>query len=205
MASSAHVVVVDDFVDLLDRLRLVLVRAGYEVSTYAKPSEFLLAPRPTPPCCLLLDLEMPEVSGLAIQQELLRGGDAVPTVFMTGHRDVPATIQAMKNGATDFLLKPFSNGDLLDAVARAVNRSVEQEAARQAVARARERLAALSPREREVCLLVAQGLTSREIAERLGTAESTISVHRVRIMAKLKADSVPDLVRLVDLAGSGPP
>jgi FixJ family two-component response regulator len=201
LSSQGHVAVVDDFEELLVRLEKVLAHAGYNVATYASPTAFLKAPRPQPPCCVLLDVEMPELSGIEVQRTLLAGGQAVPMVFMSGHRDLPAAIQAMKGGALDFLLKPFDDTTLLAAVARAIAHSASLSAAREVVELARRRLDSLTPREHEVCLLVAEGLTSKEIGEKLGVAESTISVHRSRIMAKLEAASIADVVRLVDLAG----
>ena len=123
-----------------------------------------------------------------------------PVVFMTGLRDVPTTIQALKSGAVDFLLKPFADDVLLAAISRAVEQSRVHAAVRESVKEARDRLAALTPREDEVCRLVVDGMTSREIAPRLGIAESTVSIHRAHIMAKLHASSVAEVVRLVDLA-----
>jgi FixJ family two-component response regulator len=201
--AEGRVVVVDDYEQILVRLRRLLGEAGYAVSTHASASEFLAAPLPAPPCCVLLDVDMPGMSGLEAQRSLLRTSKAVPVVFMTGLRDVSTTIEALKNGASDFLLKPFSNEVLLAAVEKAVRRGVELQAALDAVERARARLAVLTPREREVCQLVAEGLTSREIAVKLGMAESTVSLHRAHLMAKLQAGSVAEVVRLVDLAGQG--
>lgn len=203
MGENGRVVVVDDFEELLVRLGKVLTLAGYDVATFASPTAFLQSPRPAPPCCLLLDVDMPELTGLEVQRALLGSGPAMPMIFMTGHRDLPTAIQAMKGGAVDFLLKPFTDAEMLGAVARAIAQSAAQTAARELVVRARQRLASLTPREREVCLLVAEGMTSREIGERLGVAESTISVHRARIMSKLDATSIADVVRLVDLSREG--
>lgn len=200
MNENGRVVIVDDFEELLARLEKVLTLSGYEVATYASPTAFLKAPRPAAPCCLVLDVDMPELTGLEVQRALVINGQAMPMVFMTGHRDLPTAIQAMKGGAVDFLLKPFGDEDLLGAVARAIAQSAAQTAAREVVHQAKQRLDSLTPREHEVCLLVAEGLTSKEIGERLGVAESTISVHRSRIMAKLDASSIADVVRLVDLA-----
>jgi FixJ family two-component response regulator len=198
-----RVVVVDDYEQILARLYRLLSEAGYEVRTYASATDFLAAPLPEPPCCVVLDVDMPGMSGLEAQRTLLSASRAVPVVFMTGLRDVPTTIEALKNGASDFLLKPFSNEVLLAAIEKAIQRGVAQQAARDVVEGARVRLAALTPREREVCQLVAEGLTSREIAARLGMAESTVSLHRAHVMAKLQAGSVAEVVRLVDLAGPG--
>ncbi len=201
--AGGRVVVVDDYEQILARLYRLLTDAGYEVRTYASATDFLAAPLPEPPCCVLLDVDMPGKSGLETQRNLLSASKAVPVVFMTGLRDVPTTIEALKNGASDFLLKPFTNEVLLAAVEKAVQRGVAAQAARDAVERARVRLAGLTPREREVCQLVAEGLTSREIAVKLGMAESTVSLHRAHLMAKLQAGSVAEVVRLVDQAGPG--
>jgi FixJ family two-component response regulator len=184
---------------MLTGVRRVLDRAGYQVSAFGSGREFVRSPHPEPPSCVLLDVDMPEVSGLDVQRQLLDRGEDTPIVFMTGLRDVPAVIQALKGGAVDFLLKPFTDAALLEAVERAVQRSVALDRKRREAAAAQERLAALTVREREVCLLVGDGFTSGEIAGRLGTAESTISLHRAHIMSKLHAASVADVVRLIDL------
>ena len=147
-------------------------------------------------------MNMPQISGLEGEQRLLKMSNSHPVIFMTGLRDVPITIQALKNGAVDFLLKPFTSEVLCSAVARAIERSIANESARRSVDEARARLDELTPRERQVCRLVADGMTSKEIATELGMAESTVSLHRAHILTKLDAKSVAEIVRLVDLAKS---
>ncbi|HET6439217.1 MAG TPA: response regulator [Anaeromyxobacter sp.] len=203
--TRSTVVVVDDNENLLVRIRSVLRGAGYEVWAYASGAEFLRAVRPGPPCCFLLDVDMPGLSGLDIQKQLLNAPEAPSVVFMTGLRDVGHSIQAFRRGAVDFLLKPFANEVLLEAVARALRCSWEQHIRDEQVKDARARLATLTPREREVCLLVAEGLTSREIGSRLGVAEGTVALHRAHLMSKLAVESLAEVVRLVDLAGSATP
>jgi FixJ family two-component response regulator len=202
---AASIYVVDDDEDVLFSLRRVLQRAGYTVHAFGSAIDFLRDARPEPPCCVLLDVHMPEMSGLDVQQRLLRSSQTAPIVFITGFQEVPVSVQALKSGAVDFLLKPFGDEALLEAVDRAVRQSVVAARKHQEMEAARQRLSALTPREREVCSLVAEGLTSREIGERLGTAESTVALHRAHMMAKLQAGSVADVVRLVDLAGSQRP
>ncbi len=199
--TAACVFVVDDNEDVLFNLRRVLQRAGYTVHAFSSAIEFLRDARPEPPCCVLLDVHMPDMSGLDVQQRLLRSSITAPIVFITGYQEVPVSVQALKSGAVDFLLKPFGDEALLEAVDRAVRQSVDSARKHRELEAARQRLAALTPREREVCTLVAEGFTSREIGERLGTAESTVALHRAHMMAKLQASSVADVVRTVDLAG----
>lgn len=195
-----RVLIVDDDPQVLESMSQLLGRQGYEVQAYASPRDFLRAPAAQPPCCVLLDVEMPEMSGLELQEVLGRTREALPIVFMTGHADVPRSVKAMKAGALDFLLKPFSSEDVLAAVARALGRSATDSARLQALRSARARLDRLTPRERQVCDLVVQGLTSKEIAESLGTAEKTIHVHRQRVMSKTDVASLADLVRLCEVA-----
>lgn len=200
MEQVAHVFVVDDYEDILVSIRRTLESAGFAVSTFGSATEFIRVAHPSAPCCILLDVDLPHMSGLELQQRLIQASEVAPIVFMSGLRDVPATIQALKSGAVDFLLKPFSDETLLKAVEQAVQRSLALDKRRRDTVTARERMAALTPREREVTLLVAEGLTSREIAARLGTAESTVALHRAHMMTKLQAESVADVVRLVGLA-----
>jgi FixJ family two-component response regulator len=192
--------VVGDDVAALTAMCRVLADAGYDVVTHASPPEFLRAPRPAPPCCVLLDADLPGVCALEVQAALARSGDGAALLLMTAAPDVRTAVEALKAGAIDYLLKPFEDGRLLSAVDRALKRSVTAAIARHATAQARELMAGLTPRERQVCTLVADGLTTKEIAQRLGTAESTISLHRARVMSKLQVKSVATLVRIVDRA-----
>jgi FixJ family two-component response regulator len=194
------VLVVDDDAVLLATVARVLTRKGHDVETYATPREFLDRARPEPSSCVLLDIEMPELSGLDLQDLLGRAASPPAVVFMTAHADVPAAVRAMKGGAVDFLQKPFDNEDLLAAVAAALCRGAERAAAGAAQAAAVERLASLTPREREVCELVAAGKKNREIAAVLGMAESTVGLHRARVMKKVGAASAVELGLLVERA-----
>lgn len=199
----ARVYVVDDDEVLLATLARVLLRAGYDVETYATPRAFLDRARPEPTSCLVLDIQMPGLSGLELQELLARDCNAPAMVFISAHADVPASVRAMKGGAVDFLQKPFEKPQLLGAVAVALRRSGERAAARATQAAALERLARLTRRERQVCERIAVGRKSREIAADLGLAETTVSLHRARVMKKLGVSSLPELVLLVQRAGWG--
>jgi FixJ family two-component response regulator len=195
---------VDDDEVLLASLARVLVRAGHHVETYPSPRAFLDRARPDPSSCVLLDVEMPGISGLELQELLARWEAAPAVVFMTAHADVPSAIRAMKRGAVDFLQKPFENRQLLEAVSAALRRSGERAAVAAARAAAIRRLARLTPRERQVCERIAAGRKSREIAGELGMAETTVGLHRARVMKKVGVSSVAELVQLVLQAGELP-
>jgi len=201
--AAGTVFVVDDDPSVLRGLERLLRAAGYPVEPYASPRVFLERAPVDRPGCVVVDLRMPELSGLDLQEELSRRGCEWPLVFLTGHGDVPSSVRAMKAGAIDFLSKPCDDTDLLAAVERALARDADARAARAEKEAIRAHFAVLTPREREVCLLVAQGLLNKQIAAELGATEKTIKVHRGRVMAKLGASSVAELVRLVDrLQGS---
>ena len=168
------------------------------MEAHASPRAFLERAPADRPGCVVVDLRMPELSGLDLQEELSRRGVSLPLVFLTGHGDVPSSVRAMKAGAIDFLSKPCDDTDLLAAVERALARDAEARAARAEKDAIQALFSALTPREREVCLLVAQGLLNKQIAAELGAAEKTIKVHRGRVMGKLGVESVAELVRLVD-------
>ncbi|MDI1476242.1 response regulator [Polyangium sp. y55x31] len=192
------VFVVDDDPSVLRGLERLLRSAGYVVEAHASPRAFLERAPADRPGCVVVDLRMPEIGGLDLQEEFARRGFPLPLIFLTGHGDVPSSVRAMKGGAIDFLSKPCDDTDLLAAVERALARDAEARAARAEKEAVRARFAALTPREREVALLVAQGLLNKQIAAELGAAEKTIKVHRGRVMEKLGAESLADLVRLVD-------
>ena len=192
------VFVVDDDPSVLRSLERLLRAAEYAVETYASPRAFLESAPVDRPGCVVVDLRMPELGGLDLQEELSRRGFPLPLIFLTGHGDVPSSVRAMKGGAIDFLSKPCDETDLLAAVERALARDAEAREARAEREAVGARFAALTPREREVCLLVARGLLNKQIAAELGTAEKTVKIHRGRVMEKLGADSVAALVRLVD-------
>jgi FixJ family two-component response regulator len=192
------VFVVDDDPSVLRGLERLFRSAGYDVEGYASPRDFLSRVGADRPGCVVVDLRMPDMGGLELQEELARKGSPLPLVFLTGHGDVPSSVRAMKAGAIDFLTKPCDDTDLLSAVERALARDVQKRAEREELGVLRMRFEALTPREQEVCALVARGLLNKQIAAELGTAEKTIKVHRGRVMEKLGVDSIVDLVRLVD-------
>ncbi|MEO5730270.1 MAG: response regulator [Byssovorax sp.] len=199
MAGTEQTVfLVDDDPSVLSALGRLLRSAGYTVEAHADPRAFLERAAAALCGCVVVDLRMPELGGLELQEELARRGCLLPLVFLTGHGDVPSTVRAMKAGAIDFLSKPCEDTDLLAAVDRALAREREGRAAREVQEARRTRFEELTPREREVCLRVAQGRLNKQIAAELGTAEKTIKVHRGRVMEKLGMESVADLVRFVD-------
>ena len=188
-------------------VRKALVRlfraAGHQVEAFASAREFLARERPVEPGCVVLDLRMPEMTGLELQDALERAGHRIPVVFISGHADIPASVTAMKAGAIDFLTKPVRNRELLQAVERALARDAAAQADRAERDAARARLGRLTPRERRVCDLVATGMLNKQIAAELGTREKTVKWHRAHVMEKLAVGSVAELVRLVDRAASG--
>ena len=195
---SPTVFIIDDDPSVLRGLTRLLKSAGYAVEVSSSARHFLAAPRTDRPGCIVVDLRMPEMGGLELQDALAASGVDLPLIFISGYPDVPATIQALKAGALDFLIKPFNERQLIEAVESALARD-QVRRDRDQRRRADEALiASLTPRERQVCQLVAQGLANKEVAYRLGTAEKTIKVHRARIMQKLGAGSVADLVRVAD-------
>jgi FixJ family two-component response regulator len=200
-AAAPQVYLVDDDPLVLRTLARVLRRAGYRVATFESPLRFLREAALTPPCCLVLDLQMPEMDGVQLQQRVAATEHPPSIVFISGGADVPTSVRVMKAGAVDFLAKPFANKDLLSAVAAALRLAEERHQAERGAREARQRLARLTPREREVCEGVARGLKSKEIAEELGAAVKTVNVHRSRVMAKLGVASVAALVKLLDQAG----
>jgi FixJ family two-component response regulator len=192
------VVVVDDDDSVRRALRWLLVSAGYSVATYSSGAE-MLEHRTDQPACLLIDVRMPDMTGLEVREHLMQMGRDLVTIFITGHDDVAISVQAMKSGAEDFLLKPFEEEAVLDAVRRAVARQRARCQERTQVADIGERYDTLTPREHEVCDRVVAGRLNKQIAAELGMCEQTVKVHRSRVMRKMHADSLADLVRTVDL------
>lgn len=195
------VFVVDDDPSMLRAVTRLLASAGRKVEAFASPRAFLERPTHDGPGCLVLDLKMPELSGLDVQETLSSWPRALPIVFISGHGRIPAAVRAMKAGAVDFLTKPFEDDALLASVETAIQRSVARRADDAEARTLAARLNALTPREREVLPLVAQGFPNKQIASRLGTSLQTIKVHRARIMAKMQAGSLADLVRMASRAG----
>jgi RNA polymerase sigma factor (sigma-70 family) len=193
--------VVDDEPSVRTAIARVLRAAGLTVSTCASAQEYLEGYDPAVPGCVVLDLAMPGFSGLDLQQALAARGDAPPIVFLSGHADVPASVQAMKRGAVEFLTKPVDERALIDAVRNALESDRIDRSARAQRAEIRRQLATLTPRESQVLSYVVAGMTNKQTAAELGTVEKTIKVHRSRIMHKLKVQSLAQLVQLAARAG----
>ena len=195
------VFIVDDDAAVLKSLARLLRSAGLAVVTFSSPSEFLVRHDPNAPGCLVLDVAMPGLNGLELQQALVAGGHEMAIVFLTGHGDIPMGVKAMKRGAVDFLTKPVNDADLLNAVLVAIEKDRLQRHARAETSDIQQRLATLTPREREVLQHLITGQLNKQIAADLGTVEKTIKVHRARVMAKMKVRSVAELVHLAERVG----
>ena len=198
------VIIVDDDSSMRTMIARLLDSVGMKSISYSAPEEFLRTSPPNDPACVVLDVQMPGLSGLDLQRELAKAEHQLPIVFMTGHGDIPMTVQAMKEGAVAFLTKPFRNQDLIDAVRQALNVDREARKQRDQLASLRKRYESLTAREREVFALVATGLLNKQIALQLGTTERTVKAHRGVMVQKMEADSVADLVRMADKLGVGP-
>jgi len=195
---QAVVYVVDDDESLCRALSRLLRLVGLEAQTFPSAEAFLDYTPPDRTACLVLDVRLPGPSGLDLQSALRRAGRDIPIVFISGYGSVPTSVRAMKGGAVDFLQKPFNEQELLDSVQHALQRSREQRADQAERANLERRLETLTPREREVLKLVVAGRLNKQIADNLGSAEKTVKVHRGRVMAKMQADSVADLVRMTE-------
>jgi FixJ family two-component response regulator len=197
----AVVYVVDDDPSMRRSLDSLLRSVGHDVRPFASAQEFMQATRPDVPSCLLLDVRLPGMSGLAFQQELANADITLPVIFLTGHGDVPMSVRAMKAGAFEFFTKPFDEQLLLDAIDAAIerDRASRRDAARLAVVQARYH--ELTERERQVMNLVVAGRVNKQIAAELGLSVVTVKVHRGQVMRKMLAKSVPDLVRMADQLG----
>jgi FixJ family two-component response regulator len=189
------VYVLDDDSRVRQSIAGLLSSRNYRVETFASAVKYLAFEKPNSPACMILDLKMPGMSGLELQ-EAIKGDDALPIIFITGHGDVPSSVRAMKAGAFDFLLKPVDNYDLLHAVDAAIARDREARSTKAETAELRTHLALITPREREVLPFIVGGLLNKQTAAELGTREITIQVHRGRIMRKMGAASLADLVRM---------
>ncbi len=201
MAVVPRVFVVDDDPSVRKSLTRLLGSAGYAVEAFASAREFLAREPYAGPCCLVLDVRMPGLTGLDLQRALEAAGRRMAIVFLTGHVDVPMSVNAMKGGAVDLLTKPVDDKDLLAAIQRAVAKDVQDRGAETRVTEIQERVKTLTPRETEVFALVATGMLNKQIAAQLGIGEKTVKVHRARVMKKMRAGSVAELVRLADRGG----
>jgi FixJ family two-component response regulator len=195
------VFVVDDDASVRGAVARLLHSAGYQTETFASAEGFLAQSRFDAPGCILLDVRMPGLNGLELQQALAAADRQLPIVFITGHGDVPMSVRAMKAGAEDFLPKPFDDEELLNAVAQALNKSQREQNERTEVAEIRKRLSSLTPREREVLCHVVAGQLNKQIAADLSIAEKTIKVHRARVMEKMGASSLAGLVAMTGRIG----
>jgi FixJ family two-component response regulator len=199
--TAATVFIVDDDASVRKALARLIRSAGMKAQAFPTAEAFLAESHVEPASCLVLDVRLPGLNGLQLQEALNRKGYPLAIIFITGHGDVPMSVRAMKAGAVDFLQKPFEDSDLLDAIRRAIARSREAFAKQAESARLQRRYDTLTPRERQVLSLVASGLLNKQVAAELGAAEKTIKIHRGRVMMKMEAASLADLVRMAGLLG----
>jgi len=199
--SSPIVYVVDDDPSVRRSLARLIRSAGFRVETFAQAQDFLEQKGWMDPNCLVLDVNLPGLGGLDLQKELSSKGYSMPIVFITGYGTIPMTVQAMKGGAVEFLEKPVDHQVLLNAIHQAIEKDRQMRRQYNELKGIRQRLTSLTPREKEVLPLVVSGMLNKQIAFKLGTTEKTIKVHRARIMEKMGADSLADLVRLAQKGG----
>lgn len=197
MNDVAAVMVVDDDAGVRNAMRSLLKSVGLNSVLFASAQEFLSAYQPSQRGCLVLDIRMPGMSGLELQQQLNLRGATIPVIFMSGHADIPMAVEAMQHGAFDFLQKPFRDQDLLDRIQRAIAKDIELRKSLGEHVRIKARLGELTPREREVLDLMTQGLQNKAVAQKLEVSPRTIEIHRARVMEKMEAHSIAELVRMM--------
>lgn len=195
------VLVIDDDVAMRESLGSLFQSVGLQVRTFASAPELLQSRLPNAPSCLVLDIRLPGTNGLDFQVELAKAGIHIPIIFMTGHGDIPMSVQAMKAGAVDFLTKPFRQHEMLQAVTQALAADERRRAAEKTVSDLRSLYESLTPREREVLALVTTGMMNKVIAAELGVSEITVKVHRSHVMRKMRTRSLADLARIADALG----
>ncbi len=193
--------IVDDDVSVCRALSLLLKSHGFKVETFMRAADFLAYKHLKFPSCLVLDIQLPDINGLALQDAMAARKLTIPIVFITGHGDIPMSVKGMKAGAIDFLPKPFTKKKLLSAITQAILKSKAQDKEQAAISKIKRRIKTLSPRELEVFRLVAKGMLSKQIARKRGTALQTIKVHRSRVMQKMQAKTVTELIRFAEKCG----
>src|SRR4029077_13451407 len=198
----AVVFVIDDDPSMRGALEDLVGSVGLQVRPFASPQDFLQSKLPDAPSCLVLDVRLPGMSGLAFQKELARLGVALPVIFITGHGDIPMSVRAMKAGAVEFLTKPFHEQELLDAIHTAIERDRVRRRGSRIAVELQERYGTLTERERQILALVVVGRANKQIAAELDLSEMTVKVHRGQVMRKMKAASLPELVRMADRLGT---
>jgi FixJ family two-component response regulator len=194
--AEAIVFVVDDDTSVREALQRLVRSAGLRVEAFASAEEFLNRAPADAPSCVLLDLRLPDLSGLDLQRRMAESNHQIPIVFITGHGDIPTTVRAMKAGAVEFLTKPLVEGDVLESIRQAIARDRAAREHQAAAADMHDRYASLTPREQEVMAWVVSGLLNKQVAGELGISEETVKVHRGQVMRKMGADSLADLVRM---------
>jgi FixJ family two-component response regulator len=193
--------VVDDNVSICRAITLLLKSHGFKVETFTRARSFLAYKHPKFPSCLILDIRLPDINGLTLQQILTRRGIAIPIIFITGHGDIPMSVKGMKGGAVDFLPKPVTKKKLLSAITLAISKSADQIKGQAEISKIKRRIKTLSPRELEVFRLVAKGMMSKNIAFKRGISLQTIKVHRGRVMQKMRAKTITELIHFAKKAG----
>ena len=201
---QAIVFVVDDDVSVRESVELLIKFAGWQPETFASAKDFLARPRISTPCCLVLDVSLPDLNGLELQKLIASERTDMPIIFITGHGDVPTTVQAMKAGAVEFLTKPFDDEVLLGAIRHALKRSAAVLDDQAEITTLRSSYDSLTPREQDVMRLVVAGMLNKQIGLKLGISEITVKAHRGKVMQKMKADSVADLVKTAVKLGLAP-
>jgi FixJ family two-component response regulator len=193
--------VVDDNISICRALKLLLNAYGFKVETFTKAADFLAYKHPSRQSCLILDIRLPDINGLTLQEMMAQRGISIPIIFITGHGNIPMSVKTMKAGAIDFLPKPVTKKKLLNAITLAIFKSIAQLKEQAEIGKIKRRIKTLSPRELEVFRLVSKGMLSKQIAYKRGTSLQTIKIHRSRVMQKMQAGTVTELIRFAQIAG----